>query len=80
MAVFTDGNIVFGVFPDGIPPIINLPENAHVKIVARSTELTKVFIRHRNGDFTAWHVEWADDTHKSLRLWYPFGANVRKKT
>lgn len=70
--------LCYGVFLENPPVLVDAPEGSRVKMRFRSDELAKAYIRHRNGTFSSWYLEFTDETHTKVRLLYPIAQNVRQ--
>lgn len=75
---YVDGSFAFGVLSEGpAPTVVNAPDGARIKLRFRADEITRAFVRHANGDFTVWSLDWVDQKARTMKLQYPQAANIR---
>lgn len=82
MAVYIDPpDMAFGTFANPLPAprLVDLPEGARAKLRFRPDELAKAFVRHANGDFSAWVLSCVNPKERTYSLKWPIGQNVRIK-
>lgn len=82
MAIFQDGSFAYGsLLPDDPRPrLVDAPEGARIKIRFHQQDIAKAFIRHANGDFSAWSLDWVDRNERTVKLMYPIARTIRQNT
>lgn len=79
MAIYQDGTMPYGtLMPGGPEPrLVDAPNGSRVKLRFHQRDITKAFIRHANGTFSVWSLDWVDQKERTLKLAYPIAQTVR---
>ena len=82
MPIYKDGSFAYGslasIYPK--PTLIDAPIGSRVKIRFHQQDITRAFILHANGDFSAWSVDWVDEKKRTLKLLHPIANTVRSNS
>lgn len=78
---YKDGGAAFGSLVGDIPKprLLNAPHGSTVRLRFHNTDFAKAFIRHSDGTFSAWYVEWVSEKARTLKLLSPISNNYYQK-